>query len=564
MNPLLNASNTNNLKQIDIIKIYSEKNCLIVDDFPEIRGSLSRTIKSFGAKHVETAANGVEAIKLCQNKNFDIVLCDYNLGSGKDGQQVLEEVRFLRVLLVTSLFVMITGESSREMVLGALEYQPDDYITKPYTQASLRLRLDKAILRHQALLHIKRSISMNHHDKALEQCREMIDSRSRYAMDCLKIKAQLHYALKQFNDAISIYQSVLTHKPLIWAKIGLGKTLLAQSKYAEADEILQSVVAEDQRYIEAHDLLADISIQEKNNITAQKALEQATHISPKSVLRHRKLAKIANINNDDETTLKSYQQAMRWGANSCHESEQDYFDYVRKVADLTHGNTSDDAKTMIQQARKILNRARKRYAGKPDAMAQAQMLETQLYLSQNDKINANKAAEKAELMYQELEFPLIETSLEHARTLHTHKKEAKALELLIALAEEHKDNPEILQAIDGITGEAITEEGKKVAAKLTQSGIELYKNKNKNYKEAIQVFSEALLLYPKHIGLNLNLLQVLSSDGTENGCNDQHYAMCKRHLHTIETIDINDAQRKRYLFIKNQIEKFYPEILQDI
>ena len=151
----------------------------------------------------------------------------------------------------------------------------------------------------------------------------------------------------------------------------------------------------------------------------------------------------------------------------------------------------------------------------------------------------------------------------HAHFTHT-KKEAQALELLIALAEENKDNKEILQTIDGITGEAITEEGKKVAAKLTQNGIELYKGKNKNYKESIQVFSEALLLYPKHIGLNLNLLQVLSSDGTENGCNDQHQAMCKRHLHTVETIDLNEAQRRRYLFIKNQIEKFYPEILHDI
>lgn len=564
MNPLQNASNTHDLKQIDIIKIYSEKNCLIVDDFPEIRGSLSRMIKSFGAKHVETAASGSEAIKLCQNKSFDIVLCDYNLGAGKDGQQVLEEVRFLRVLLMTSLFVMITGESSREMVLGALEYQPDDYITKPYTQASLRLRLDKAILRHQALLHIKRSISLGNPNKALEQCIEMIDSRSRYSMDCLKIKAQLHYLLKQFNGAIAIYQSVLMHKSLVWAKIGLGKTLLAQNKLKDAGDILQSVLDEDRRYIEAHDLLADISVQGKDNFTAQKALEQATHISPKAVLRHRKLAKIANINNDDETTLKSYQQAIRWGTNSCHESEQDYFNYARKIADLTYGNSSKEARTMVQQAKKILNRARKRYACKTDAMAQAQMIETQLYLSQNDIINANKAAEKAELMYRDLELPLIETSLEYARTLHAHKKDAQAHELLLSLAEENKDNKEILQAIDGITGEAITEEGKKVAAKLTQNGIELYQGKNKNYKEAIQVFSEALLLYPKHIGLNLNLLQVLSSDGAENGCNDQHQAMCKRHLHTIETIDINEAQRKRYLFIKNQIQKFYPTILQEI
>ena len=154
MNPLLHQSNAADIKQIDIVKIYAQKKCLIIDDFPEIRGSLSRSLKTFGVNHIDTAANGEEAIKYCTKRKYDIVLCDYNLGSGKDGQQILEEVRHLRVLLMTSLFVMITGESSREMVLGALECQPDDYITKPYTPASLKVRLNKAIIRHEALLPI--------------------------------------------------------------------------------------------------------------------------------------------------------------------------------------------------------------------------------------------------------------------------------------------------------------------------------------------------------------------------------------------------------------------------
>ena len=133
------------------------------------------------------------------------------------------------------------------------------------------------------------------------------------------------------------------------------KNVISTNKLKEADEILQSVLDEDQRYIEAHDLLADISIQGKDNLTAQKALEQATYISPKAVLRHRKLAKIADINNDDETTLKSHQQAIRWGTNSCHESEQDYFNYVRKIADLTNGNTSDEAKNDDSTSQKNIN-----------------------------------------------------------------------------------------------------------------------------------------------------------------------------------------------------------------
>ena len=103
-------TSSDDLRQIDIIKMYNTKKCLVIDDFPEIRGSLMRTLRNFGAESVDTAADGDEAVKLCSQNRYDIVICDYNLGMGKDGQQVLEEVRYLRVLLMTSLFVMLTGE----------------------------------------------------------------------------------------------------------------------------------------------------------------------------------------------------------------------------------------------------------------------------------------------------------------------------------------------------------------------------------------------------------------------------------------------------------------------
>ena len=70
----------NDLRQIDIIKIYNKKKCLIIDDFPEIRGNLKRTLRTFGAEAVDTAADGEEAIRLCGQNKYDIVICDYNLG----------------------------------------------------------------------------------------------------------------------------------------------------------------------------------------------------------------------------------------------------------------------------------------------------------------------------------------------------------------------------------------------------------------------------------------------------------------------------------------------------
>ena len=547
------------LKQIDIVKIFSDKRCLVIDDFPEIRGSLSRALKSFGAQAVDTAADGSEAIKLCSSKKFDIVICDYNLGSGKDGQQVLEEVRFLRVLMMTSLFVMITGEQSREMVLGALECQPDDYITKPYTQASLKLRLNKAVVRHEALLHIKKCISDGDYKKALEYCNQMLKEGTKYTTAVIKIKGQLHFLLKQLVEAKDIYEKVLSNKPVVWAKLGLGKTLIDMGKFDSAEKVLKEVVAEDNRYVEAHDMLADIYEQKKDFIGAQNAVETATHVSPKSTLRHRKLAKLAEHNNADDVALKSYQQSIKWGFNSVHESEQDYFDYARKVANVTTGNQSTESKTLVKQANTFLERARKRYSNRDDVGVQAQMVETQLHLAAGDDAKAASSLSKSKQMYADLAAPPVETSLEFARTLHASDDEKAARELLANLAVRHENDPEIMQTIDSITSEPISDAGKHTATKLTKQGISSYEGKD--YEQAISVFNEAIAAYPNHVGLNLNLMQAVCAATDEGGFNDKREALIKRSLRVVGSLPEDHKQRKRYDFLHKQIEKLFPALL---
>jgi len=559
MNPLLHDPGED-IKQIDIVKIFGDKRCLIIDDFPEIRGSLTRTLKNFGALAVDTAADGEEAIKLCTSKKYDIVICDYNLGAGKDGQQVLEEVRFLRVLLMTALFVMITGETGREMVLGALECQPDDYITKPYTQASLRSRLNKAVLRHQALFHIKKAISDGEHRKALEYCNQMIAEGSRYANAALKIKGQLHFLLKQLAEARNVYSTVLARQPLVWAKLGMGKTLMAMDKLDSAEDMFQSIIREDERYVEAHDMLAELYEKKKDYVAAQRSVEQATRVSPKAILRHRNLARLAEQNHDDDTALRSHHQAIKWGINSVHESEQDYFNYARKVAEVTKGDHSAEGKTLVKQANNFLDRARKRFSTKEEVAVQAQMVETQLHISQGDEGQAKNSLTKAREMYSGLAAPQLETSLEFARTLHAADEEQEARELLTALALRYEGNEAVMNIIDGITGEPISDGGKTEATKLTKEGISSYELKD--YAQSITVFTEALAAYPKHTGLNMNLIQAITASAEAYGTDEKHENLCRRSLRAIGNIGPDHKQYARYSFLIKQVQKHYPQALQ--
>lgn len=550
----------NQIRQIDLIKIYSTKRCLIIDDFPEIRGSMMRTLRNFGAETVDTAADGEEAVRLCSQNKYDIVICDYNLGNGKDGQQVLEEVRYLRVFLMTSLFIMLTGESSREMVLGALECQPDDYITKPYTEASLRTRLNRAIVRHTALLPIKKAISDGDYAGALDGCNRLIKSQSRYARDCIKIKGQLLFLLRQLQEAKEVYEGVLDKKPLIWAKLGMSRTLIEMGKLPAAEALLQEIIEEDSRYIEAHDLMADVHEARNDIVKAQQATERATQVSPKSAHRHRRLAELADINGDDELSAKSHLNAIKWGANSCHESPQDYFNFARKTADnIRKGVPASDAKTMVKQVNTYLERAGKRYTQMPEIQARSAMAEAQLQQSLGQEEVARTLTDKARDLYGKLPDPSPEATLDFARTLHSMDEEEQARSLLASLATKYPDDKKLLRVIDSITSEPISEDGKEIAAQLTKSGIGSYELKD--YTAAIDVFQEALSAYPRHIGLNLNLIQAIIAAANSSSPAPEYEQICRRCYRAVGTIKPDSKHYKRYAFLEKQIGRHFPAIL---
>ena len=132
-------------KQNLLLNRYKKSRFLIVEDSADARGMLRGMLKDLSAIHIDLAINGRDAIEQLAQSSYDVVLCDYNLGKGKDGQQVLEEARYSGYLKYSSIFIMVTAETSLEMVMGALEYQPDSYLSKPFTRNDLKSRLERTL-----------------------------------------------------------------------------------------------------------------------------------------------------------------------------------------------------------------------------------------------------------------------------------------------------------------------------------------------------------------------------------------------------------------------------------
>ncbi|MDQ7074921.1 MAG: response regulator [Gammaproteobacteria bacterium] len=115
--------------------------CLIIDDFAFMRTSLKEMLRKSFQHPIDMVANGAQALEAMEERNYDVILCDYHLGDDLDGQQLLEEARERQLLKAQSLFIIITAETSLPLVMSALEQRPDDYMAKPVTKEVLLHRL---------------------------------------------------------------------------------------------------------------------------------------------------------------------------------------------------------------------------------------------------------------------------------------------------------------------------------------------------------------------------------------------------------------------------------------
>ena len=102
---------------------------LIVDDIPtNVRLLEARLTAEYF--EVETASNGPDALALCNTNDIDIVLLDVMMPD-MDGFEVCRHLR-ADPLTATLPVIIITGHTSTQDMVAALDAGADDFITKPF------------------------------------------------------------------------------------------------------------------------------------------------------------------------------------------------------------------------------------------------------------------------------------------------------------------------------------------------------------------------------------------------------------------------------------------------
>jgi two-component system chemotaxis response regulator CheY len=127
----------------------SKVNILIVDDVNSIRSNLKSVLIGLKFTQILTANNGIEAIAVIQSNPVHLILADWHMNP-VTGFEVLEFVRS-NPQFQNIGFIMVTAETSKDKVIGAIDEGVDSYIAKPLTIQQIDLKVTEVLKKKKVL-----------------------------------------------------------------------------------------------------------------------------------------------------------------------------------------------------------------------------------------------------------------------------------------------------------------------------------------------------------------------------------------------------------------------------
>jgi DNA-binding NtrC family response regulator len=178
---------------------------LVAEDEANLRLVIQKELQRLGY-NVRAAADGEAALKLLEESNVDVLLCDINMPR-LDGMELLRRVRERPNPPET---IMLTGHATVETAIEAMKLGAYDYLSKPYR--------------------------INELDALVKQAAE----KRRLRVDNQRLRAQLERQAssdeivsesKQMKEAMRLVQRVAPSEAsvLITGESGTGKELIAQA-----------------------------------------------------------------------------------------------------------------------------------------------------------------------------------------------------------------------------------------------------------------------------------------------------------------------------------------------
>jgi tetratricopeptide (TPR) repeat protein len=517
---------------------FASKNFLVVDDFADMRAAIKGILISLGVTRIDQARNGSEAITKMQQKRFDVILCDYNLGPGKDGQQVLEEARHSQLIGVDTIFIMITAENAREMVMGAVEYAPDSYLSKPFTKDLLRTRMAKLFERKAHLTKVDEALVAKDTAAAIREINALIAAKPRNLGELLKLKSEICVESNRFDEAMATLEQVLAIREMPWARLGIGKIQFLKKQYDQALETFRQLTEQDSNFIGAYDWLAKTQTAKRQFAEAEETLRLAVRLSPRGIRRQHTLGDLALNNGHPEIAETAYERAVGLAKHSV-------LNHPAIFAGLAR---SKSANAKHDEALKVAAEIHKVFPDRQEAAFYAASTNALIKTRQGDKAGAEVALADAEQALTRLNETAhsSEHALEMAKTYAGLGRADKATAVLRqAIANNHDDDETLTRIVhlcreSGLDydAEAAIREVQRDLVKTNNEGVRLIKQGE--FEAAIRLLSQAAEEMPGNKTINLNAAKAIIMYMERRGVTNDDLQAVRRYIDRVQSLAPDD------------------------
>jgi CheY-like chemotaxis protein/predicted negative regulator of RcsB-dependent stress response len=528
----------------------SKLRSLVIDDMASMRQNIRSQLGQLGIPHVDQAGTPDEAIRYIRKQGYDIIICDYNLNKETNGQQLLEFLRSQNILTPATMFIMVTAESSYDLVASAAEFQPDAYMVKPLTGGKLLERIERLLDKQSALMPIIGRLKLKDLGGAVAECDRIMQSEPKWAFEVMKIKGNVLLELGRPEEARAVYSKALALRDdLVWARFGLAKCHQIAGQWDEAKKAALDVLAQNSKYIVAYDLLAKVAEAQGSEQDALDALNQSYEVIP-SARRSRMVGDAAYRTGDLEQARLAFDRALNHTKGSLTAQPSDMLSLAQVHVDA--GNPG--------LALTLLSTAPQHYAESNAFAATQAAVEAQAHV----KLGNHKAAEEAYAAAKKVSDGIRgdAAALALAKAAFSMGRDAEGADILSTAVKSDHENSRLVSLArkvlkdtgkESLSAEIVDNALTQVAAIVAEANKLM---RSARFDESLAKLEEALQSMPDNTGVLLAAAQLNLLWMSQKGVNLDYVAKVNGYLSRLDVlIPGNERVSKMHRFLRETLSR---------
>lgn len=203
----------------------SQVNILLVEDNSDMQEYLNSLLEGF---NIQTASNGKKALSILQNSVPDLIITDYMMPE-MNGYELVSEIKKQQI---DCPVIVLTARMDEAAKLDFLRLGIDDYLTKPFNEEELLIRIEHSLKNNKA----KQATEKEEIEESEEVLNEWVKEIKKIIIQNI---SNTNFGVNELAQTLAMTERTLNRK----VKLMTGLTpngLIREVKLLEAKQLIES------------------------------------------------------------------------------------------------------------------------------------------------------------------------------------------------------------------------------------------------------------------------------------------------------------------------------------